>query len=304
METRRSFLGKAAAGVAALYLENVLSAQETTRKKIDVNAWMKSIKAEDFEGIGEVIPYPVEGAEKLLVVINQGHFSPKLPEQWMYVSAEQCQIEIYTAIEDLRSNAHTNVRRLLVEGVVAGKEEEELRQVDVELRRNLAHVNDTPPGGDFLGFSSRLATFEEKTEKLSSLNAVVPLHYANDDGSKQFTIHSTSLAQIGAANILAYRKLITMNGAEDETTFAKALSVDAKKDPELYEEWANKRRERNVIQTAALSEDQITYVVFGLIHDWKRRIDEWNKESDTKVSLLQLRPKEMVKVQEWLEKGK
>ncbi len=303
VETRRAFIGKFAGMVAGTLCAGAsLSAEEKEQAgDVDVNQWMRVVQAETFRGIGEVIPHAVKGADELLVVIDQGHFSPShLP--WMLRSTEQCQREICTAVQDLQSNTHTALRELFMEGVVAGEEKATLRRVGQELRINMAAVPDASPVDEFLQLPVRQTPFETRIRSPYFLNAVLPFEFDVEENGQWRTkiVETSSLAHIGAGLILAYRGDLTMKGAEDEAILRTARSINSEEDPEHYNLWANEKRERNVLELASKRSGRILYVIFGMRHKWEERIDEWNRENDTTFSLLRLRPKEMVKVLEIL----
>jgi hypothetical protein len=302
MENRRSFLGKAIGAAGALALGS--SAFAEAKQKIDVNEWMKGVKEEDFPGVKEIIRHPVEGAEKVIAVIDQGHYNPWLAE-WMIRSSERSQQEVYKIIQDLRANKHTRLRSFLMEGVVKGTEEEKLRETEVMLETALAHVHDESLSSDFIPVVPERLTFQQKLEKIEYLNTRVSgtTSWRKQNVESTYHVHTTPLALAGAGPTFAYRKMAKMYGAEDDHIYHTALGIDADKYPECYDFWANKERENHVLRQVGLSKEQIVYLICGLRHRWEESLKKYNEENEEKIALMILRSAEMVEVKKWLEEA-
>lgn len=267
-----------------------------------MNSRMRAIQAQTIRGIGEMIPHEVEGAQKLLVIIDQGHFAvTHLP--WMHRSTEQCQKEILSAVEDLTKNDHTKLQELFEEGVPAGGERRYLQKIERQLKEYMAVVPDSRIDGEFLQIPSQPKSFEQRIRSSYFLNAKIPLEFNVVVGGMQTTktVTTTTLAHIGAGPVLAYRGDVTLKGAEDQEIYSTALAINAEEEPERYVEWANVKREEHVLKLASANNDSITYVIFGARHQWQERVDEWNKNHASDFSLLRLRPREMVKVLKMLD---
>jgi hypothetical protein len=260
---RRDFL-RTGLGLGAAALLPSSAFAEEKKKTFDANAFVDSFPdAKEIPGIARVQRYRVEQANRVLVVLRQHHeIENPLPED--ATEAESCQIDLLKAMDYLRKKPELKFKAPHNESTHYGDEERYINTYRDLTRQRL---------GWAIEDRKKLTNYEPTDEEFAKL--------LYDQKALRYRIGDMStLARVGAAEILALRGHLQIRAGECGELRRK---IEEEGNALVRDRMLFDGREDKVVEFAAETGDDVSYVVYGAAHDFQNNLKYWNMQEENKV---------------------
>lgn len=264
---RREFLqGALAAGASALLpsfasadcRKQVVAQQNSVQSRI--HRYIDDLHSFQMPHVREIRSTTYEGMNKLLVVIRQVHRHPKNTTR-MWRSVDQSQAEMRELIDYFRLHPRIQLKRVLQEGVLNGREKQDIGNDRVQLRWDIRKLLKNPTDADIAKAMDDPKVLQTQVEGVSLVG------------------------WYGAAETMACSDELDIVGAEDWELDEKIEDelVNFYCDKQKLDQWIIHDREDQCLKFAADMREEFVCTVWGKNHRFDQNVHDWNTDTSNTV---------------------